>query len=72
MVADGAPPRTRAAVIVALAGPTFKPTGEVAPGTGPLVLVVDNGWASAPLAGGDGRRRIASSTLAAEPTGRSR
>ena len=37
-----------AAVIVALAGPVFKPTGEVAPGSGPLLLVVDNGWASAP------------------------
>ncbi len=36
-----------AAVIVALAGPVFKPTGEVAPGTGPLLVVVDNGWASA-------------------------
>ena len=37
-----------AAVILALAGPVFKPTGEVAPGSGPLLLVVDNGWASAP------------------------
>jgi hypothetical protein len=37
-----------AAVIVALAGPVFKPTGEVAPGTGPLLVVVDNGWAAAP------------------------
>ena len=37
-----------AAVILALAGPVFKPTGEVAPGAGPLLLVVDNGWAAAP------------------------
>ncbi|HVY21531.1 MAG TPA: DUF4159 domain-containing protein [Bauldia sp.] len=37
-----------AAVIFALAGPVFKTTGEVAPGQGPLLLVVDNGWASAP------------------------
>jgi hypothetical protein len=37
-----------AAVILALAGPVFKPTGEVAPGDGPLLLVVDNGWTSAP------------------------
>jgi hypothetical protein len=37
-----------AAVILALAGPVFKPTGEVAPGTGPLLLVVDNGWAATP------------------------
>ena len=37
-----------AAVILALAGPVFKPTGEVAPGDGPLLVVVDNGWASAP------------------------
>ncbi len=32
-----------AAVILALAGPVFKPTGEVAPGDGPLLLFVDNG-----------------------------
>jgi hypothetical protein len=37
-----------AAVILALAGPVFKPTGEVAPGDGPLLVVVENGWASAP------------------------
>ncbi|MEJ0097425.1 MAG: BatA domain-containing protein [Bauldia sp.] len=37
-----------AAVILALAGPVFKPTGEVAPGSGPLLLVVDNGWSAAP------------------------
>ncbi len=37
-----------ALVIVALAGPVFKPTSEVAPGKGTLLLVVDNGWASAP------------------------
>jgi hypothetical protein len=37
-----------ALVIVALAGPVFKPTAEVAPGAGPLLVVVDNGWASAP------------------------
>jgi hypothetical protein len=36
-----------AAVILALAGPVFKPTGEVAPGSGPLLLVVDNGWQTA-------------------------
>ena len=36
-----------ALVIFALAGPVFKPTAEVAPGTGPLLLVVDNSWASA-------------------------
>lgn len=37
-----------AAVILALSGPVFKPTGEVAPGDGPLLLVVENGWTSAP------------------------
>jgi hypothetical protein len=36
-----------AAVIVALAGPIYKPASEVAPGSGPLLLVVENGWASA-------------------------
>lgn len=36
-----------AAVIVALAGPVYKPTVETAPGSGPLLLVLDNGWASA-------------------------
>ncbi len=37
-----------AALIVALAGPIYKPAAEQAPGSGPLLLVVDNGWASAP------------------------
>ncbi len=37
-----------AAVIGALAGPVYKPSAEQAPGSGPLLLVVDNGWASAP------------------------
>ena len=37
-----------AAVILALAGPTFKATGEVAPGSGALLIVIDNGWAAAP------------------------
>ena len=34
-------------MILALAGPVFKPTAEVAPGKGPLLLVVDNGWTAA-------------------------
>ena len=37
-----------ALIIVALAGPVYKPTADEAPGTGPLLLVVENGWASAP------------------------
>ncbi|MCB1489779.1 MAG: DUF4159 domain-containing protein [Bauldia sp.] len=37
-----------AALIVALAGPVYKPAMEEAPGSGPLLIVVDNGWASAP------------------------
>lgn len=36
-----------ALLIIALAGPIFRPSGETVPGTGPLLLVVDNGWASA-------------------------
>ncbi len=36
------------AVIVALAGPIYKPTTDSAPGTGPLLVIVENGWASAP------------------------
>jgi hypothetical protein len=36
-----------AAVILALAGPVFKPTAEEAPGSGPLLMVIDNSWASA-------------------------
>jgi hypothetical protein len=36
------------AVIVALAGPIYKPATDVAPGGGPLLVVVENGWASAP------------------------
>ena len=37
-----------AIVIFALAGPVFKPTAEVAPGKGPLLVAIDNGWAAAP------------------------
>ncbi|PHP67427.1 RNA-binding protein [Zhengella mangrovi] len=37
-----------ALVIVALAGPIFKPREAVVLGDAPLVLVIDNGWASAP------------------------
>ncbi len=37
-----------AIVIFALAGPVFKPTAEVAPGKGPLLIAIDNGWAAAP------------------------
>lgn len=36
-----------ALVILALAGPILRPTAEDAPGTGPLLLVMDNGWAAA-------------------------
>jgi hypothetical protein len=37
-----------ALVIFALAGPVYKPIAETVPGNGPLLLVVENGWASAP------------------------
>ena len=37
-----------AAIIVALAGPIYKPSTEEAPGDGALLVVVDNGWAAAP------------------------
>ena len=37
-----------AAVIFALAGPVYKPATEQVPGQGPLLIVIDNGWASAP------------------------
>ena len=36
-----------ALVILALAGPILRPAADSAPGSGPLLLVVDNGWASA-------------------------
>ncbi|MCW5697620.1 MAG: DUF4159 domain-containing protein [Bauldia sp.] len=36
-----------AVLIVALAGPILSPSDEEAPGEGPLLIVVDNGWASA-------------------------
>ncbi|MGD9740446.1 MAG: BatA domain-containing protein, partial [Bauldia sp.] len=36
-----------ALVILALAGPILRPTAEEAPGAGPLLLVMDNGWAAA-------------------------
>jgi len=38
-----------AAIILALAEPVWNPRGRVTAGTGPLVLVLDNGWASAPF-----------------------
>ncbi len=49
-----------AALIIALAGPIYRPTTEQAPGAGPLLLVVDNGWASSPHwnAVGETARRI--------------
>jgi hypothetical protein len=37
-----------AALIVALAGPVYRPSAETAPGSGTLLLAVDNGWAAAP------------------------
>ncbi len=37
-----------AAVILALAAPILRPAGEVAPGDGPLLMVVENGWGAAP------------------------
>ncbi|MCC2110403.1 MAG: DUF4159 domain-containing protein [Hyphomicrobiales bacterium] len=37
-----------AIVIVALAGPVWRPATETYPGSGPLLLVVDNGWLAAP------------------------
>lgn len=37
-----------AAVILALADPVINPRNNTLAGSGPLVLVVDNGWASAP------------------------
>lgn len=37
-----------AAVIVALSGPIYKPSSEEAPGQGPLLIVIENGWTSAP------------------------
>ncbi len=47
-------------LIFALAGPIFRPVAEEAPGTGPLLVVIDNGWASAPRWDGirDTARRI--------------
>jgi hypothetical protein len=37
-----------ACLIFALAGPVYRPSAETAPGSGPLLIAVDNGWASAP------------------------
>ncbi|MCW5715220.1 MAG: DUF4159 domain-containing protein [Bauldia sp.] len=36
-----------ALLIIALAGPILRPTAEEAPGDGPILIVIDNGWASA-------------------------
>ncbi|MDQ1186639.1 DUF4159 domain-containing protein [Agrobacterium larrymoorei] len=43
-----------AAVILALADPVINPRNNTLAGSGPLVLIVDNGWASAP----DWERRV--------------
>ncbi len=55
-------------LIVALAGPIFRPVAEEAPGTGPLLVVLDNGWASAPRwdATRDTARRIIDLAAAAD------
>lgn len=37
-----------ASVIVAMAGPVFKPRDARLAGQGPVALIIDNGWASAP------------------------
>ena len=37
-----------AALIVALAGPIYRPAAESAPGSGALLIAVDNDWAAAP------------------------
>ncbi|MBN8995499.1 MAG: DUF4159 domain-containing protein [Rhizobiales bacterium] len=37
-----------ALVIFALAGPVYRPSAETAPGAGPLLIAIDNGWAAAP------------------------
>ncbi|SHO62414.1 N-terminal double-transmembrane domain-containing protein [Pseudoxanthobacter soli DSM 19599] len=37
-----------AALIVALAGPMWRPTPGLGAGSGPLLLLVDNGWAAGP------------------------
>ncbi|MHA1157646.1 MAG: DUF4159 domain-containing protein [Alphaproteobacteria bacterium] len=36
-----------ALVILALSGPILRPSSEEAPGSGPLLVVIDNGWSSA-------------------------
>jgi hypothetical protein len=36
-----------ALIILALAGPVWRPAGESAPGDGPLLVVLDNDWAAA-------------------------
>jgi hypothetical protein len=37
-----------ACLIFALAGPVYRPSTETAPGSGPLLIAIDNSWASAP------------------------
>ncbi|MCP4382570.1 MAG: DUF4159 domain-containing protein [Hyphomicrobiales bacterium] len=37
-----------AALILALAGPVYKPSVDQTSGSGPLLIIIDNGWASAP------------------------
>jgi hypothetical protein len=49
-----------AAVILALAGPTWNPSPAAAPGRGPMAIVIDDGW---PAARGWERRRAAAERL---------
>nr|WP_210308461.1 DUF4159 domain-containing protein [Prosthecomicrobium pneumaticum] len=56
-------------IILALAGPVWRPSDETAPGEGPLLIVIDNGWSSA--AGWAGRIETARRIVAlAEAAGR--
>ncbi|WP_018700922.1 DUF4159 domain-containing protein [Amorphus coralli] len=50
-----------ALIIIALAGPVWRPASDAAAGDGPLWLVVDNGWAAADA--WTERRRVASGLI---------
>ncbi|MGB3865531.1 MAG: BatA domain-containing protein, partial [Xanthobacteraceae bacterium] len=51
-----------ALVIIAAAGPTWNPQGNAAAGTGPLVLLIDDGWSAA--ASWDTRQKAADELIA--------
>ncbi|MDE2017635.1 MAG: BatA domain-containing protein, partial [Hyphomicrobiales bacterium] len=54
-----------AAVVLAMAGPSWRPAAPIQTGAGPLLLILDDGWAAAP----DWRARVEFASTAARQAG---